>query len=316
VQREFGRGMLLDVAYVGNAADDLVLIANYNQAVPNNAAGTVPLQARRPIPSFADITYVFNGGKSRYNAFQLKYEWRMRSDVTLLSSLTLSRAKDNGAQSLENQNGNFPGPQDFNNLAAEYGTGAYDQPYNSTTSFVWSLPIGRGRAWGGAMPAALDAIVGGWQLAGINVVTAAEPVTFTYTPAASFLVSGIAQDFRGANNYRPNVTCDPYAAGADQSITNWFNRSCVVIPTDPGQPFGNAGRNTVRGPNFWTFDVAAVKQVTFATNARVELRLEAFNLFDRVNFTAPNGNRSAAGFGTITSTYDPRQVQLAVKVLW
>jgi carboxypeptidase family protein/TonB-dependent receptor-like protein len=316
LQREIGPNMLLDAAYVGNAADDLVLIANYNQATVNNAAGSILLQSRRPIPSFSDITYVFNGGKSRYNALQLKYEWRLHADVTLLSSLTLSKARDNGAQSLENQNGNFPGPQDFYNLAAEYGTGAYDQPYNSTTSFVWNLPIGRGHKWGGNMSPALDAIAGGWQLAGINVVTAAEPVTFTYTPIASATVSGIAQDFRGANNYRPNVTCDPYASGADQTINNWFNKSCVVAPTDPSQPFGNAGRNTVRGPNFWTFDFAAVKNVKVSTDARVELRIEAFNLFDRVNYTAPNGNRSAGGFGTITSTYDPRQMQLAVKVLW
>ncbi len=316
VQRQFGPEMLLDVAYVGNAANDLVLIANYNQAAPNNAAGAIALQARRPISTFSDITYVFNGGKSRYNAFQVKYEWRLRSAVTLLSSLTLSRARDNGAQSLENQNGNFPGPQDSNNLAAEYGTGAYNQPYNSTTSLVWSLPIGRGRAWGGSMSPGLDAVLGGWQIAAINVLTPGEPVTFTYTPLASFVVSGIAQDFRGANNYRPNVTCDPYAAGGSQSITNWFNKDCVVNPTDPSQPFGNAGRNTVRGPAFTQIDVAASKTVAVGAAAKIELRIEAFNLFDRANFTAPNGNRSAGGFGTITSTYDPRQVQLGVKVIW
>ena len=293
-----------------------MLIGNDNQATPNNAAGTMPLQARRPIADFADITYVFNGGKSRYHAFQTKYEWRLRSDITLLSSLTVSKAKDNGAQSLENQNGNFPGPQNFYNLAAEYGTGAYDQPYNSTTSFVWALPVGHGRHWGSNLPAALDAIVGGWQLAGINVVTPGEPVTLTYAPAASFVVSGIQQDFRGANNYRPNVTCDPYAPAAEQSITNWFNKACVVLPTDPSQPFGNAARNTVRGPSFWTFDFAAIKQVRLAGEARLELRVEAFNLFDRVNFAPPNGNRSSGGFGAITSTYDPRQVQLGVKLLW
>ena len=220
------------------------LIANYNQASPNNAAGTIPLQARRPIVDYSDITYVFNGGKSRYDAFQLKYEWRLRSDVTLLSSLTLSKAKDNGAQSLENQNGNFPGPQDFYNLAAEYGTGAYDQRYNTTTSFVWTLPFGRGRRWGSTMPSALDVVVGGWQLAGINVVTPGEPVTFTYAPAAAFVVSGIQQDFRGANNYRPNVVCDPYAPAGQQSITNWFNKACVVIPAFPNGWLGSVGMTT------------------------------------------------------------------------
>ena len=135
VQRELGRGMIVDVAYVGNRADDLLLFANFNQAAPNNAAGTIPLQARRPIPEFADITYSFNGGKSRYHALQAKVDWRMRSGFSLLSSLTLSQTKDNGAGSLENPNGNFPAPQDINNLDADFGLSAYHQPYNSTTSF-------------------------------------------------------------------------------------------------------------------------------------------------------------------------------------
>ena len=69
-------------------------------------------------------------------------------------------------------------------------------------------------------------------------------VTFTYAPAAAFQVSGITSDFAGANNYRPNVVCDPYASDGQQSIANWFNKDCVVVPTDPSQPFGNAGRNT------------------------------------------------------------------------
>ena len=95
-----------------------------------------------------------------------------------------------------------------------------------------------------------------------------------------------------------------------------ISTASVVLPTDPSQPFGNAARNTVRGPSFWTFDVAAIKQVRLAGEARLELRVEAFNLFDRANFAPPNGNRSSGGFGAMTSTYDPRQLQLGVKVLW
>jgi hypothetical protein len=313
-QHEFLSGMLLDLAYVGNKADDLLLVANYNQAVPNSPTVNIPLASRRPISTFGDITYNFNGGKSRYQAFQSKFEWRMGSDVTLLSSLTLSRAKDNSAGALENQNGNFPAPQDLRNLDADFGLGAYHQPYNTTTSFIVSLPFGHGKRWGANLPAALDVLAGGWQLAGINTVTPGEMVTFTYTAGPAFIVSAITNDFSGANNYRPNITCDPYAS--QQSITQWFNPSCVVIPTDQSQPFGNAPRNNVRGPNFWQFDLAASKNVALGGQARLQLRLEAFNLFNRVNFTPPAANRSNSTFGTITGTFDQRQLQLGVKVLW
>jgi hypothetical protein len=222
--------------------------------------------------------------------------------LSLLSSLTLSQTKDNGAGSLENPNGNFPAPQDFNNLDADFGLSAYHQPYNSTTSVIWTSPF-------------QSPIVGGWQVAAINTIYSGEPVTFTYTPLASFVVSGIQQDFRGANNYRPNVIGDPYAPESERTVQNWFNRNNVVIPTDPSQPFGNAARNSVRGPMFWQIDLALSRRIPMPwPQGALELRAEFFNLLNRTNFRAPNGNRSAAAFGTITQTYDPRQAQLGLKI--
>jgi hypothetical protein len=316
VQRELWKNVLLDVAYVGNRSDDLLLFANYNQALPNNAAGTIALQNRRPIPQFSDITYAFNGGFSRYHSLQVKFEARLPGNLTLLNSLTLSKATDNGSGSLENPNGNFPAPQDFRNLAAEDGLSAYHQPYNNTTSFVWALPVGHGHRFLASTPAWVDAIVGDWTLSGINSLFSGDMVTLTYTPATAFIVSGIQQDFRGANNYRPNVTGNPY--GDTSSITNYLSKDTVVIPTDPSQPFGNAPRNSVRGPRFTQFDAVASKNVRlpYGTNTALQFRLEAFNLFNHTNFRAPNGSRSSGAFGTITSTYDPRQLQLGVKLLF
>ena len=72
----------------------------------------------------------------------------------------------------------------------------------------------------------------------------------------------------------------------------------------------------MRGPNVWQIDLAAIKRFALGGPAQFEFRVEAFNLFNRTNFRAPAGNRSAASFGTITSTYDPRQLQLGFKFLW
>jgi hypothetical protein len=315
-QREILPRTVLDVAYVGNRSDDLLLFANYNQALPNNAAGTIPLASRRPIAGFGDITYSFNGGFSRYHAFQMKFESRLLSGLTLLNSLTLSKTTDNGSGSLENQNGNAPAPQDFYNRAADEGFSNYHQPYNLTTSVIWELPFGNGRRFMHDASPWLDAIAGGWMLSGISSFYSGEPVTFIYTAGTAFQVSGIAQDFRGANNYRPNVVGDPY--GDTGSITSYFNPANVVVPTDPSQPFGNAERNSVRGPFFWQIDFVASKNFSLPVGSRTQLqfRFEAFNLLNRTNLRVPNGNRSAAAFGTITQTYDPRQLQLGVKVLF
>jgi hypothetical protein len=315
VQREVWTGALLDLAYVGNRADGMLLFANYNQAVPNNAAGTLSLQSRRPIPEFADITYSFNGGKSRYHAFQTKFDWRIGRDLTLLSSLTLSQTKDNGAGSLESPNGNFPAPQDFRNLDADFGLSAYHEPYNSTTSFVIDLPFGNGRRYMSNAGKVVDAVLGGWMIAGINTVAPGDMVTLTYTPLASQVVSGIQQDFRGANNYRPNVSGDPLVPDGERTYNNWLSRTTVTAPTDPSQPFGNAPRNSVRGPLRWQVDMVMSKRfdIPWTSNGGFEFRAEFFNLLNRTNFRAPNGNRSANAYGTITSTYDPRIIQFGFK---
>jgi hypothetical protein len=314
VQRELRPNMLLDVAYVGNRANDLLALANYNQAVPNNAAGSLSLQARRPIQEFSDITYAFNGNRSRYNALQVKFDWRGSHGVTLLNSFTWSKAQDNGAGSLENNFGNLPGPQDYYHMDADFGISGYNQPLNNTTSFVWELPFGRGRHWGNDVNAVVDAFIGGWTFSGINTMTSGAPVTFTYSPTSAFVVSGISQEFRGSNNYRPNVVGDPY--GDTHSITNYFNPANVVIPTDPSQVFGNATRNSVSGPWFWQLDVVASKnfRLPIGPATTLQIRVEAFNLLNRTNFQPPNSNRSSSAFGTITSTYDARQIQLGAKV--
>jgi len=314
VQREVARNMIVDVAYVGNRADDLLLFANFNQAAPNNPQGTLSLQARRPIQEFSDITYAFNGGKSRYNALQLKYEYRVRQGLMLLNAFTWSKSRDNGAGSLEGPFGNFPAPQDFRNLDADYGTSAYDQPVNNTTSVVWALPVGRGKRWLTTAGPVTEALLGGWILSGINTMTSGEPATLQYSPGPTFQVSGIQQDFRGANNYRPNVSGDPY--GDRSSVTNYLSRETITAPTDPSQPFGNAPRNGVRGPWFWQMDVVAAKDFPLPVRdqMRIQVRFEAFNVLNRVNFRAPNANRTSSNYGTITGTFDARQMQLGIKL--
>jgi hypothetical protein len=72
----------------------------------------------------------------------------------------------------------------------------------------------------------------------------------------------------------------------------------------------------VRGPWFWQLDFVASKDFALPIGAdtRLQVRVETFNLLNRTNFRGPNGNRSQGAFGTITSTYDARQIQLGVKV--
>ena len=125
--------------------------------------------------------------------------------------------------------------------------------------------------------------------------------------AANFSVSG-------APTYRPNVTGEIYAS--DPGPLAFFNPANIVIHTDSSQPFGNAPRNAARGPAIFTLDMGLHKSFNMpGSQSGFEFRLEVFNVMNRTNFGAPNGNRSSTAFGTITSlATTPRQVQIGVKV--
>jgi hypothetical protein len=316
-QRELFRGAIVDVAYVENRGRNMLLFANYNQALPNDAQGSLPLATRRPIPGWGDITYAFDGGKSEYRALQLRLESRLKFGLVLLSAFTWSRALDNAAGPLEGANGDIPSPQDVHDLDADYSYSAYDQPYNSTTSLVWELPFGKGRRYMSDGSGVVEALLGGWQVSGIFRAWSGERLNLRYVPSAAFQVSGITQPFRGANAYRPDVIGDPLAPAGERSITNYFNKANVVLPTDPSQPFGDAKRNSVMGYPFYQVDLALAKSFLLPWHeSRLQLRIEAFNLSNRTNFKGANSNRSSAEFGTITSTYDARQIQLGAKLLF
>jgi hypothetical protein len=305
VQRELLPNFLIDVGYVGNRSRDIMILGDYNQARPNGPAENAALQARRPIVGFQEIQIAFAGGKGDYHALQVKLERRYSRGLYLLNSFTWSRARDNASGHLEVQNGDNS-RVNFRNIDGEFGRSGYDQPFNNTTSFVWELPFGSGRKYATNLHPVLDGIVGGWRVVGINTMTSGVPINLSYSPSTTFSVSG-------SPTYRPNLVGDPQTS--DGTITNYLNPDAVVIPTDRTQPFGDAPRNAARSDPFFQFDLGLHKNFgLWREQTRLEIRVEAFNLFNRTNFGPANGNRSSSAFGTINSAFPARQIQLGAKV--
>ena len=321
IQQELAKGLLLDVAYVGNRSLKLIALGDYNQARPNNStdptAGT-PVDARRPIAGFGFIQASFNGGFGNYNALQIKLERRFSGGLYLLNSFTWSKALDNVAGHLESANGDNS-RLNMRNFDADRGPSNYNQPLNNTTSIVYDLPFGKGRRWGGDIPTALDYVIGGWRSTLINSMTSGLPINLTYSPNAQFTVGGTP-------THRPNLTGQPIINSGEVDPNNYLNINAVTIPTDRSQPFGNAGRNLIQGPNFFQADLGLHKSFPLWREAtKLEFRMEAFNLFNRTNFTTPDSNASnirivngqpttGGTFGTIRSTFPARQIQFALKL--
>jgi hypothetical protein len=319
VQQKLGERMVADLAYVGNRAEHLSLLADINQARPplpgENANAT--LQARRPIQEFGTISAVLPEARSDYRALQARLEYRAPGSLNLLNSFTWSRARDTVSQVLEEPNGSSGTPQNVYDIAADFGTSAYDVPLLNVTSVVWQVPVGRGHRFARELPVVLEGLLGGWQLSGIHTMRSGRTVNLVYNTSGPTPVTSGLPTFLGGVRLRPDLSGDPLAAEAQRSIDNYFNRDAVTLPPATS-PFGNAPRNPVRGYAFYQLDLRVQKRfpLRLRDGGAVELQIEGFNVLNKTNFGAPNGDRSSNAFGTIRSTFPARQLQLAAKIVF
>jgi hypothetical protein len=322
LQRTVGNNTVLEAAYVGNKGSRLPVLGDFNQARPitqdelNSGLTTLgTLLARRPYQGFNNITAVIPNGFSNYNALQLKFEHRGR-DLTLISAFTYSKAIDNVGQVLENTAGGSPNPQDIRNTANDKGVSSFDQRFNSTTSAVYEMPFGRGRRFGRDIHPLLDGVAGGWQLSTIVSLFSGQPLNMRYPDASGILSDGQA-DFLGNVALRPNYLGGPIKSDVQQDRhLAYFNRAALAIPSVTA-PFGTLGRNVVYGFPFYQTNLVVAKNFGLGAlreGARLQVRGEFYNLFNKTNFTAPNTDLSSANFGRVSSTFDPRFVQLALKL--
>lgn len=318
VQREIIRNTVVDLAYVGNRSNKLVLFADYNQARPQNSpTENASLAARRPIQGFAGITLTCPCGWANYHALQAKVERRFDGSLSFLNSFTWSKAMDNVGQALEDQGqGNRSSPQNYYNLRDEKGPSGYDQRLNNTTSLVWDIPVGRGRKFGSGLPAFADYAIGGWTLSAINTATSGEPVNLTWSPAGNIQVSDIGPDWRGAISYRPNLIGTAILPESQRTGNVRYLDRAAFSATTPDQPFGNLGRNAIYGPSFLQLDLNVQKSFRITERFNVQFRSEFFNILNTTNFRPPAINWSNANFGQFTQAYPARQIQFALKLLF
>jgi len=308
IQQELARDLVLDVAYVGNRSNKLIILSDLNESRLNAPGANLTVDQRRPVQGFGFIQGAFNGGWANYNALQAKIERRFAKGFYLLNSFTYSKALDNASGHLEVQNGDDSRVL-FSQLQQNKAVSGYNQKFNNTLTFVWDLPFGKGRGMGSNWGGVTDAVLGGWRVTQITTITSGTPVNLRYSPVTR-------QQVASQGTYRPNVVGEVKTPNGE-----WFNylnlNSVVIVPTAESNPFGNAGRNTVVGPGFYQTDLGLHKAFPLPKEGwNIEFRAEFFNLTNKTNFNTPEGNRSSNNFGTINSTAPARQAQFALKLVF
>jgi hypothetical protein len=252
-----------------------------------------------------------------YNAFQTSLEHRFASGFNVLAAYTLAKSVGTA-----DGNVNQCDIQNAHNVAAEKGPTTPDFRHQLTVSYVYELPYGRGKQFGSDANGVAQAVLGGWQVAG---------VTTAHSGEAFDVLMGSDLTNTGAFPPRPDIIHNPYDFSFDvatqaalgcshpghQTLDCWFNQAAFVAPplaSTPGacggqcsaRDFGNAGRAILRGPDLVNFDFSAYKTFRLGERFGLVFRAEFFNIFNHPNFNLPNvgagGGSSGAGFVNFSCT--------------
>jgi hypothetical protein len=200
--------------------------------------------------------------------------------------------------------------QDNHNLKAEKALSSNDVRSRLVISYIYDLPLGRGKAFLSNAPRMVNAIVGGWGLGGTTTLQSGFPLGFTTN-------QNLTNSFGGGS--RPNYTpgCHKSVSGSAVSRLNgWFNTACFTQP--PAFSFGDEPRNDaqLRAPGVADWDSSAFKNFPFESGKHYfQFRAEAFNLFNRVQFGYPGLSQGTSNFGIVGSQYNlPRVFQFSLRL--
>lgn len=299
IQHEFAKDWLATVGYAGTRGTRLPYLRDINPAVYIPGASTAAnVNQRRPLyPYFSRFSLIESVVNSNYNALQASLDKRFSKGLTVLASYTFSKSLTDINTVLTNNGG----IQDPANRAAEWAPADHDRTHAFVTSWVYQLPLfDNARGFAGA-------VLGGWEMNGIWSMYSGSPLSFS-----------LSQDraLRGQPNRPDRVKDARLSTGRPRSelISEYFDRS-AFMPNRTGE-FGSAPRaeGQLRGPGTFDVTLGVYKNFKLFETHRLQFRAEAFNAFNRPNFSNPGTNPDTVNnYGRITGAADGRIIQLALK---
>jgi len=304
LQQQLGRSRILELAYVGSKGTKLIGGRDINQPRPN-----VIFPNPRPNPQFDDITIIESRASSTFNSLQVRLQQSLDFGLSFLASYTWSKSLDDASNFFASAGDpNFP--QDSINVRAERGRSNFDIAHRFSLSYTFDIPLGRGGAylfdkgW-------VSTLLGGWQTFGIVTLQTGRPFTVALLSDIDNSNTGRTTLGFGAND-RPNIVGNPEVNNPGPN--HWFNPAAFAF--SPFGTFGNAGRNILTGPEFQNVNASIMKNTILREGLNLQLRVEAFNLFNHPNFNLPDNFLGSPTFGQILSAQSPRHIQLGAKLIF
>jgi hypothetical protein len=310
----------LAATYVQQRCTYLVQLPQYLCSSANTS--TIAPSFFLPANPNAFVTdYIGSSGWSNYNGLQAEIRKRVSRGYYYQINYTWSKAYTNAEQAqtefapyLDNTLGDILEKKLLSNDVRQVLKG----------NAVYELPFGPGKQFLNSNGVA-GHILGGWEISGIFQIRTGRPITITNgargtvnrggrsgkeTASSNLSIDQLRQYvgiFFSPTNGKP-LLFDPQTIQANGTANPAF------FFNPPAGTFGNLALTPFRGPGYWNADMALIKRVRFKESMNLELRLEAFNVFNHTNFSVNEDNSiNSTSFGRITSTFDQRIMQIAVK---
>ncbi len=346
IQRNFGVSWFVDVGYFGNNGIHLPGFTDFNQPAPfsyrnctpatpcfagpvqvptngvnfgaspivNSSAATTKLNVLRPFVGYGPASGFADIYTSNYHSLQVQVNKRFTGNSLFGLAYTWSHGlTTNGAD--RSTGGGFL-PQVPTDLRDSYGPTVADRRHVLTANFVWELP------WMRSQQGVVGHVLGGWQFSGVQTFQTGLPLTAVIGNGTCFGTGVACNDVVGSACFgatpvgcRVNLVGDPNSNAPHNILGNWFNSSAFAAPSATQTTLPSERPGAIRGPGFWNTDLALFKNIKFTEALAGQFRLETFNTFNHTNpICCTSFSFISGSYNTVSSTRDPRIVQLAMKL--
>ncbi len=338
IQREVFRDWTFEANYVGTLGRKLIRAEDFNRfngdflGLPSPADGSFDgdTSLNRVNSGLGVLRFWENSVNSNYHSLQLQLDKRFSRGIAFNVNYTLSKSLDtrstwhSGATTSNRGQEGFS--TDVERVFLDYGRSIFDARHRFVTNWIWETP------WFRDSRGLAQTVLGGWQINGVVSWQDSQP--FTPHTANGFTNPDDPGDFNadGTNNDRPNVG----TAGTNVDFDNVDFANGAFGPfADPNAPnpiaargfgmpadgtTGNLGRNTFDGPTFANVDFSLFKQFNMGRwlteVSKLEFRVEFFNFFNKANFLQPEARLNSGLFGFSTDTFDAREIQWGLKLIF
>lgn len=317
IERDLGYDIGLRLSYDGNHGSDIGYTDNIDQVAPNTI-GYAQAVAAAPYPLWGVIFDHTTGGRSNYDAATVEVTKRLSHGLQFASSYVFAKGLSNGQGSnptgYTSQGGGTV--SDTYNINLDYGIIPYIRRSRSLTTFIYELPFGRrGMLLTGANRF-VDAIVGGWQLAGVML--------FQTGPYLTVVAPGV--DPAGNNSVnvsgagRADIVSGVPVYPADQTLAEWVNPAAFVKPGNNIGRIGDSPIGAAVGPGTQAVSLSLIKTFAIGEQVRFQIGASASNALNHPNYAPPsNLNLGTAGFSSITNVQSqdaggPRAIQVTARL--